>query len=182
MDVDAGREDARRESIGSGGGRRRAGGFYQGYTGDSAHKNFRPGNILVRNTTVEGCGRFLLSVSGLPDALWQNGHGIADITFENVAAKGILFPSVVSASADEPMKLVVRNCSFAFDCMQEYAFLVDNVEVVEENVKLENARCFLVRRHDIGYDDVPEFPSWRIETDEQRAKWGLPPLKAAESR
>lgn len=124
----------------------------------------------------------MLSVSGLPDALWQNGHGIADITFENVAAKGILFPSVVSASADEPMKLVVRNCSFAFDCMQEYAFLVDNVEVVEENVKLENARCFLVRRHDIGYDDVPEFPSWRIETDEQRAKWGLPPLKAAESR
>ena len=163
-------------------GRRRSGGFYQGYTGDIAHKNFMPGNILVRNTTVEGCGRFLLSVSGLPGALWQNGHGIADITFENVAAKGLLSPSVVSASADEPMKLVVRNCSFAFDSMQDHAFLVDNVEVVEENVKLENARRFLTRRNDIDYDDVPEFPSWRIETDEQRAKWGLPPLKAAESR
>jgi len=161
-------------------GRRRSGGFYQGYTGDSAHKNFRPGNILVRNTTVEGCGRFLLSVSGLPGALWQDGHGIADITFENVSAKGLSFPSVVSASADEPMKLVFRNCSFAFDRPQEHALLVDNVEVVEENVKLENAGRFLLRRSDIGYDDVPEFPSWRVETDDQRAKWGLPPLKAAE--
>jgi len=32
-------------------------------------------------------------------------------------------------------------------------------------------------RPDISYDDIPEFPSWRIESDAQRAKWGLPPLK-----
>ena len=163
-------------------GRRRAGGFYQGYTGDRAHKNFKPGNILVRNTTVEGCARFMLSISGIPGALWQDGHGIADITFENVTAKGLSLPSVVVAKADEPMKLVFRNCSFAFDRPQDCALLGSNIEVVAENVKLDNAARFFCRRADIGYDDVPEFPSWRIEPNEQRAKWGLPPLANGSAR
>lgn len=158
-------------------GRRTVGCFYQGYTGDVAHKDFWPGNIIVRNTVVENAERFMLSVSGLPGALWQDGHGIPDITFENVTATGLGAPSVVVAKAEEPMTITLKNCSFAFREPQDSAFFGDNVNIVDSNVKLLNATQLFNERTDVTYDDIPEFPSWRIESAEQRAKWGLPPLK-----
>jgi len=157
-------------------GRRTVGAFFQGYTGDVAHKDFVPGNITVRNTTVENAERFLLSVSGLPKALWQDGHGIVDITFDNVRATGLSLPAAVVAKADSPVTITLRNCSFAFRTLQSAAFFGKNVRIVDEGVRLENAERLYDERPNVTYDSIPEFPSWRIESDEQRIKWGLPPL------
>jgi len=158
-------------------GRRTVGAFFQGYTGDVAHKGFQPGNIVVRNTTVENAERFMLSVSGLPGALWQDGRGISDITFENVHATGLGMPAAVVAKADCPLKITLRNCFFEFRVPQKCAFFGKNVAIVDEGVRLENASAVYGERADVSYDDVPDFPSWREESDEQRAEWGLPPLK-----
>ena len=158
-------------------GRHTVGAFFQGYTGDVAHKDFAPGNIVVRNTMVENAERFMLSVSGLPGALWQDGRGISDITFENVRATGLGLPAVAVAKSDCPMRIVLRNCSFSFRTPQSCAFFGTNVTVVNEGVRLDNA-AILHEDRKVSYDDVPDFPSWRIETNEQRAKWGLPPLKS----
>lgn len=160
----------------SGRGRRTVGCFYQAYTGDRAHKGFCPGGILVRNTVVKDVERFMLSVSGLPGALWQDGRGISDIVFENVQATGLGKPAAVIAKADEPMTIVLRNCSFGFRNPQPYAFFGKNVKVVDEGVALQGAKVLFKVRADVSYDDVPEFPSWRIESPAQRAKWGLPPV------
>ena len=154
-------------------GRRTVGAFFQGYTGDTAHKGFQPGNIVVRNVTVENAERFMLSVSGLPDALWQDGNGISDITFENVRATGLALPAAVVAKEDSPMRLTLRNCSFAFRSPQPCAFFGKNVTVVDEGTSLAHAGALYEERKDVSYDDVPDFPSWRIEPDAQRAKWGL---------
>ena len=154
-------------------GRRTVGAFFQGYTGDTAHKGFQPGNIVVRNVTVENAERFMLSVSGLPDALWQDGNGISDITFENVRATGLALPAAVVAKEDSPMRLTLRNCSFAFRSPQPCAFFGKNVTVVDEGTNLAHAGALYEERKDVSYDDVPDFPSWRIEPDAQRAKWGL---------
>jgi len=161
----------------AGHGRRTVGCFYQAYTGDVAHRGFRPGNIVVRNTVVENAERFLLSVSGLPSALWQDGHGIADITFENVRATGLGLPAAVVAKADEPMTVTLKDCSFSFREPQACAFFGKDVKVVDKGVRLQNARRLFDERPNVSYDDVPEFPSWRVEPSEQRAKWGLPPLR-----
>ena len=159
------------------GGRRTTGCFYQAYTGDTAYRDFKPGNIVIRNVTVDGVERFMVSLSGLPAALWQDGNGIPDILFENVRVTGLAQPSVVAARPDAPMRLVFRNCSFGFRTPQKCAFFGKNVKVVSENVSLEPGVKLYDERLAVGYDDIPEFPSWRIEPDEQRAKWGLPPLK-----
>lgn len=157
-------------------GRRTVGAFFQGYTGDTAHKGFSPGNIVVRDTTVENVERFMLMVTGLPQALWQDGRGISDITFENVRATGLGKPAVVAAKDDCPITVTLRRCSFAFRERQSCAFFGKNAIVVNEGVHLANAVTLYAEKPDVSYDDVPDFPSWQIESDEQRARWNLPPL------
>lgn len=158
-------------------GRRTVGCFYQAYTGDKAHRGFCPSNIIVRNTVVKDVERFMLSVSGLPGALWQDGRGISDIVFENVTATGLGLPAVVVAKTDEPLTITLKNCSFGFRTPQPCAFFGKNVNVVESCVQLQCASRLFEERPGVSYDDVPEFPSWRIESTEQRKEWGLPPLQ-----
>ena len=171
-------EKARGAAPGEVEGRRTVGCFYQCYTGDVAHKDFYPGNIVVRNTVVRNAERFMVSLSGLPGAIWQDGNGIPDITFENVTATGLSLPSAVVAKPDCPMRIVLRRCSFGFASAQPCAFFGKNVEIVDEGSSFSNARRLYEERPDVSYDDIPEFPSWRVESAGQRAAWGLPPLGA----
>lgn len=158
-------------------GRRTTGCFYQTYTGDKPIRDFRPGNVVIRNVTVENCERFMVSLSGVPGAIWQNGVAIPDVTFENVHATGLAKPSVVAAPAESPLHLTFKNCSFGFRSPQKAAFVVSNVKVSESDVSLDRVSGSLVEeRQGITYDDIPEFPSWRIEDAATRAIWGLPPL------
>jgi len=163
-------------------GRRTTGCFYQPYTGDKPIMGFRPGNVVIRNVTVENCERFMVSLSGISGAIWQDGVAIPDVTFENVHATGLAKPSVVAAPADSPLHLTFKNCSFGFRSPQKTAFVVSNVKVSESDVSLERVSGSLIEeRKNITYDDIPEFPSWQIEDAATRAIWGLPPLTATYS-
>ncbi len=157
-------------------GRRTTGCFYQGYTGDKAHADFCPGNMVIRNCKVSGQQRFMVSLSGIPGAIWQDGNGIREIVFENVIATDMELPAAVVAKDAEPMRIVLRNCTFGFKKQQRSAFFGKNVTIVDEGVKLINAAKLYEERPNVSYDDIPEFPSWRIESAEQRAKWNMPPL------
>ena len=110
-------------------------------------------------------------------AIWQDGVPIEDIVFENCAIRGMALPSVLYAPEKHPLKLVFRNCYFSFTEQWPAAFLVKNVSIVAENVRTANVDVLAMEKDDLSYDDVPEFPSWRIESAGQRAKWGLPPVK-----
>ena len=57
------------------------------------------------------------------------------------------------------------------------AFMVKNVNIVAENVRTTNVDALSMEKGDLSYDDVPESPSWQLESAEQRAKWGLPSLR-----
>lgn len=119
------------------GGRRSTGCLYQTYTGDTPIAGFRPGNIVLRNITAECCDRLVVSLSGIPGAIWQNGVGIPDVT---------LFGK--------------------------------NVTVIDEGTELENVNGPFFAERDVTYEDIPEFPSWQVESAETRRLWGLPPVEA----
>lgn len=90
---------------------------------------------------------------------------------------GLDLPGVVIAKAGAPMSLHFRNCRFAFKRPQSCLLFGRNVFVTCENVKAENVTGTLFQeRQDLTYDDIPGFPSWRLESDEVGEKWGLPPL------
>ena len=161
-------------------GRRSTGCAFQPFTDLRLRTWLRPGNIVFRNVTFENANRFMVFMNGL-GAIWQDGVPIEDIVFENCAIRGMALPSVLYAPEKHPLKLVFRNCYFSFTEQWPAAFLVKNVSIVAENVRTANAGVLAMEKDGLSYDDVPEFPSWRIESAGQRAKWGLPPLKTASS-
>ena len=169
-------EKRRGEDLPKNSGRRTVGCFFQGYSEDKVRRDFCPGNIVLRNIRGREAGRFLLVLAGL-GGIWQDGPAISDVTFENVTFGGLDLPGVVIAKAGAPMSLHFRNCRFAFKRPQSCLLFGRNVFVTCENVKAENVTGTLFQeRQDLTYDDIPEFPSWRLESDEVREKWGLPPL------
>lgn len=159
-------------------GRRTTGCAFQPFTDLRLRTWLTPGNIVFRNVTFENANRFMVFMNGLA-AIWQDGVPIEDMLFENCVIRGMAEPSVVYAPEKHPLKLVFRNCKFSFRERKEAAFLVKNVKVSAENVTTENVDVLATTKENLSYDDVPEFPSWRIESAEQRAKWGLPPLRNA---
>ena len=119
----------------------------------------------------------MVSLSGLPNAPWQDGNGIREIVFENCEATEMTMSAAVVAKAEEPMRIILRNCTFGFKTQQPCAFFGKNVTVVDEGVKLINCEKLFEEKPEVSYDDIPEFPSWRIEDAAQRKEWGLPELR-----
>lgn len=156
-------------------GRRTTGCAFQPFTDLRLRTWLKPGNIVFRNVTFENANRFMVFLNGL-GALWQDGTAVEDITFENCTMRGIAGTSVVYAPRTTPLKLTFRNCTFACSAYQPAALLYRYVDLVVENVSTENVGVFARQKDDLSFADVPDFPSWQVESDDQRQKWGLPPL------
>ena len=78
----------------------------------------QPGNIVIRDCTVENVDRFLhYNFSG--NELWQKGRPLADITFENVTASGIRMPLTAYALDVLPIRLAITGCRIGFSADAE---------------------------------------------------------------
>jgi hypothetical protein len=72
-----------------------------------------PGNIVIRNCTVENCDRFLhFDFTGTHT--WQKNKPLTSITFENIEAKGIGMPFNAYGDRENPLTMVLKNCDIAF--------------------------------------------------------------------
>ena len=72
-----------------------------------------PGNIIVRDCTVEGADRFLhFNYSG--NEPWQRNRPLTSITFENIRATGIAMPLTAYGDVDEKCELILKNIDFSF--------------------------------------------------------------------
>lgn len=70
-------------------------------------------NVVFRNCTFAGVERLMhYNLSG--NERWQQGKGLADVTFEKVTAEGLLVPVVAWGVPESPLRLTARDCRFAF--------------------------------------------------------------------
>lgn len=106
-----------------------------------------PGNIVIRNCTVENCDRFLhFDFTGTHT--WQKNKPLTSVTFENIEAKGIGMPFNAYGDRENPLTLTLKNCRIAFSEETDCAVrggnftLVDAEQVTFENVKGALVKCY----------------------------------------
>ena len=84
--------------------------YYSDFTIKVRHA---PGDIVVRNCSVERAERFLhYNFSG--NETWQKNRPLSSICFENVTARDIEMSLCAYGDAKEPLSLSMKNCRIAF--------------------------------------------------------------------
>ena len=110
-----------------------------------------PGNIVVRDCTVENADRFLHY--NYNNERWQSGAPMRDITFERVTARGIKLPLNAYGQDSHygydfcvPLDLTLRDCKVSFTGeVPEFIRGANVRSLVLENVKVEGVKGPLLR-------------------------------------
>lgn len=104
-----------------------------------------PGNIVIRNCTVENCDRFLhFDFTGTHT--WQKNKPLTSITFENIEAKGIGMPFNAYGDRENPLTMVLKNCDIAFKENTDCAIRSGNFALIKvENSAFEGVDGALVK-------------------------------------
>lgn len=97
-----------------------------------------PGNIIIRDCTVENVQRFIhYNYSG--NERWQKNRPLRSLTMENIKATGITLPATAYGSEEMPLWLTLKNIDLEFAPGNENtaAFHIANIAVMSlENVKI----------------------------------------------
>jgi len=73
----------------------------------------QPGNIVIRNCTIENTDRLLhYNFSG--NETWQKNRPLHDILFENITASGVSMPLDVYGDTNTPVVVEMKNMDFTF--------------------------------------------------------------------
>jgi len=106
-----------------------------------------PGNIVIRDCTVENCDRFLhFDFTGTHT--WQKNKPLTSVSFENIEAKGISMPFNAYGDPENPLTLTLKNCGIAFSTETDCAIrggnfaIVDVKDSVFENINGALIKCF----------------------------------------
>ena len=104
-----------------------------------------PGNIVIKDCTVENCDRFLhFDFTGTH--VWQTNKPLTGISFENIKACGISMPFNAYGDSENPLTLILKNCDIAFSEACDCAIRGGNFALVEaENVVFQGVRGALVK-------------------------------------
>ena len=104
-----------------------------------------PGNIVIKDCTVDACDRFLhFDFTGTHT--WQKNKPLTSITFENIKAVGIGMPFNAYGDRENPLTLKLKNCDIAFSEETDCAIRGGNFERVEvENVTFRGVSGALVK-------------------------------------
>ena len=104
-----------------------------------------PGNIVIRNCTVENCDRFLhFDFTGTHT--WQKNKPLTSITFENIEAKGIGMPFNAYGDRENPLTMALKNCDIAFKENTDCAIRSGNFALIKvENSAFEGVDGALVK-------------------------------------
>ena len=109
---------------------------------------FEPGNIVIKNCTIDGADKLLhYNFSG--NEFWQRYRPLKNINFEDLTVTGLKAPSVAYGTNDEPIELSLKNIDATFvDGSKTKEFLVVNncKKLNVENVELKNftGNCFVL--------------------------------------
>ncbi|MCQ2428853.1 MAG: hypothetical protein MJ192_00840 [Clostridia bacterium] len=83
------------------------------YADYSSKIRYRPGNVVIRDCTVDGADRFLcFNFSG--NSIWQCNKPLCDITFEHIKAKNLSEPLYLYGDAACPVSLTLSDVTASF--------------------------------------------------------------------
>lgn len=104
-----------------------------------------PGNIVIKNCTVDNCDRFLhFDFTGTH--VWQKNKPLTSISFENIVAKGISMPFNAYGDEKNPLTLKLYNCRISFNETVDCAVRGGNFALVEaKNLQFENVDGALIK-------------------------------------
>jgi hypothetical protein len=104
-----------------------------------------PGNIVIKDCTVENCDRFLhFDFTGTQT--WQKNKPLTSISFENIEATGIGMPFNAYGDRENPLTLTLKNCNIAFSQTTDCAVRSGNYELISaEKCVFENVDGALVK-------------------------------------
>ena len=104
-----------------------------------------PGNIVIKDCTVENCDRFLhFDFTGTH--VWQKNKPLTSVTFENIEAKGISMPFNAYGDRENPLTMRLKNCEISFKEKVDCAIRSGNFAVIEaRDLRLENVDGALVK-------------------------------------
>ena len=104
-----------------------------------------PGNIVIKDCTVENCDRFLhFDFTGTH--VWQKNKPLTSISFENIEAKGISMPFNAYGDVGNPLTLKLKNCNISFKEKVDCAIRGGNFKLVDgENLRFENVFGALIK-------------------------------------
>ena len=144
-------EERSLERVPDGAGRHTTLAFFTFYTGKAA-KGRGSSGIVFRNCRIAGVEQFIhYNLSG--NERWQNGPGLADVTFENVRATGMKRPLCVYAPSEMPVDVTFRNCELSFS------------EPVGELIRGANPGRFSVEGLSVERVNGPFLRSWNGSPD-----------------
>lgn len=114
--------------------------FFTYFVTDDLPTRRKPGNIVLRNCTVENADRFLhINLSG--NETWQRGNPPEDITFENITATGIKTGLYAYGDGIVNYKLNLNNINYsAAEGCEEEPFIkgAHFKEINIDNLKFDN--------------------------------------------
>ena len=91
-------------------GRRNTLSFFTFYGNERVRR--QPGDIIFRNCRIKDVDKLMhYNFSG--NERWQKGKPLADVTFDNVVAKGLTQPSIAYGTAETPLSVTMRDCSLS---------------------------------------------------------------------
>lgn len=104
-----------------------------------------PGNIVIKDCTVENCDRFLhFDFTGTHT--WQKNKPLTSISFENIEATGIGMPFNAYGDRENPLTLTLKNCNIAFSQKTDCAVRGGNYKLISaEKCVFENVDGALVK-------------------------------------
>ena len=116
--------------------------YYSDFTIKVRHD---PGEITIRNCTLENAERFLhYNFSG--NETWQKNRPLHDIRFENIEAKGLLMSLCAYGDKDARLSLSLANCRLSFGKTQRELIRAAHVEsLVLDDVSAEGVEGPCVR-------------------------------------
>ena len=117
--------------------------LYTYYSDDSVRIPWQPGNVTIRNCTVDGADRFLhFNFSG--NERWQQNRPLADIKFVNIEAKDVSMPLTAYGSAEVPLELEMENVNISFREGKEntvFMHAANFKKIIFDNVSISNCRA-----------------------------------------
>ncbi|MBR5742213.1 MAG: right-handed parallel beta-helix repeat-containing protein, partial [Clostridia bacterium] len=88
--------------------------FFTYFATNEISTPFEPGNILIRDTSVENVDRFFqFNFSGSDK--WQTGQSLRNIAFEDMRIEGVRMPTVIYSTPAVKTAVEMRNVTYALD-------------------------------------------------------------------
>lgn len=147
---------------------------YLSYSDKRARIREKSGNTLFRNCTFHAPDAIINVPYG---HVWCSNGSLNDITFENCAFDGLIYPMRPNGCPDEPIDITLKNCTLGARKKSENILLVEGTSansITFDKVRFENYADLEIRCNsncDISIKECPNIKITYVEKIENKEKY-----------